>query len=60
MLYIDYGNEEEMAVSDLRQIIPKYTHLPAHAMPCALAHVSKISVGWQKSLMAEWLEQVSQ
>lgn len=34
--YVDYGNEQEVNVSDLRTITPELIKLPAQAMKCAL------------------------
>lgn len=34
--YVDYGNEQEVEVSDLRTITPELIRLPAQAMKCAL------------------------
>lgn len=34
--YVDYGNEQEVDVSDLRTITPELIRLPAQAMKCAL------------------------
>lgn len=34
--YVDYGNEQEVDVSDLRTITPELMRLPAQAMKCAL------------------------
>lgn len=34
--YVDYGNEQEVDVSDLRTITPELVKLPAQAMKCAL------------------------
>lgn len=38
--YVDYGNEQEVDVSDLRTITPELMRLPAQALKCAL----KVSV----------------
>ncbi|KAI8426044.1 hypothetical protein MSG28_005011 [Choristoneura fumiferana] len=34
--YVDYGNEQEVEVSDLRTITPELIQLPAQALKCAL------------------------
>lgn len=34
--YVDYGNEQEVEVSDLRTITPELIRLPAQAMKCGL------------------------
>ncbi|XP_037971215.2 maternal protein tudor isoform X2 [Plutella xylostella] len=34
--YVDYGNEQEISVSDLRTITPELIQLPAQALKCAL------------------------
>lgn len=34
--YVDYGNEQEVDMSDLRTITPELMRLPAQAMKCAL------------------------
>lgn len=34
--YVDYGNEQEVDISDLRAITPELIQLPAQAMKCAL------------------------
>lgn len=34
--YVDYGNEQEIDVSDLRTITPELIRLPAQALKCAL------------------------
>ncbi|CAF4926518.1 unnamed protein product [Pieris macdunnoughi] len=34
--YVDYGNEQEVAVADIRTITPDLIQLPAQAMKCAL------------------------
>ncbi|XP_047534824.1 maternal protein tudor-like isoform X1 [Vanessa atalanta] len=34
--YVDYGNEQQVDISDLRTITPELTRLPAQAMKCAL------------------------
>ena len=36
VVYVDYGNEQEVEVSDLRTITPELIKLPAQAMKCAL------------------------
>ncbi|XP_049706830.2 maternal protein tudor isoform X1 [Helicoverpa armigera] len=36
VVYVDYGNEQEVEVSDLRTITPDLIKLPAQAMKCAL------------------------
>ncbi|CAG4962766.1 unnamed protein product [Colias eurytheme] len=34
--YVDYGNEQEVAIADVRTITPDLIQLPAQAMKCAL------------------------
>lgn len=36
VVYVDYGNEQEVEVSDLRTITPDLIKLPAQALKCAL------------------------
>ncbi|CAH1638555.1 unnamed protein product [Spodoptera littoralis] len=36
VMYVDYGNEQEVEVSDLRTITPDLIRFPAQAMMCAL------------------------
>lgn len=43
VVYVDYGNEQEVEVSDLRTITPELIKLPAQAMKCALKVSSPIS-----------------
>lgn len=52
--YVDYGNEQEVDVSDLRTITPELMRLPAQAMKCAL----KVSASHIFFLMNELIHTV--
>ena len=41
VFYIDFGNSEECALEALRPLPEQFARLPAHAIPCALAEVTK-------------------
>ena len=36
LLYVDYGNEEEISISETRPIPSRFCHLPAQALYCSL------------------------
>lgn len=42
--YVDYGNEQEIEISDLRTITPDLIKLPAQALKCALKVIKKHSI----------------
>jgi len=41
--FVDYGNKEWVSCSDVRDIEPKYLHLPFQAIECVLANVADVS-----------------
>jgi hypothetical protein len=43
VFYVDYGNREWVSESDVRDIEPKYLHLPFQAIDCVLANVDDVS-----------------
>lgn len=43
VFYVDYGNKEWVSESDVREIEPKYLHLPFQAIDCVLANVDDVS-----------------
>lgn len=43
VFYVDYGNKEWVSESDIREIEPKYMHLPFQALDCVLANVDEVS-----------------
>ncbi|KAJ2943611.1 hypothetical protein O0L34_g16719 [Tuta absoluta] len=53
--YVDYGNEQEVDVSDLRTITPELIRLPAQAMKCALKGYENKPVETKSSNQLEML-----
>jgi hypothetical protein len=43
VFYVDYGNKEWVTESDIREIEPKYLHLPFQAIDCVLANVDDVA-----------------
>lgn len=43
VFYVDYGNKEWVSESDIREIEPKYLHLPFQVIDCVLANVDDVS-----------------
>ncbi|PNF43578.1 hypothetical protein B7P43_G03215 [Cryptotermes secundus] len=43
VFYVDYGNREWVSESDIREIEPRYLHLPFQAVECVLANVDEVS-----------------
>lgn len=49
--YIDYGNDEDMTIGDLRQLPEDLLGVPAHAIKCHLAYIKPVAKKWtQKAL----------
>ncbi|XP_026762848.2 maternal protein tudor-like isoform X1 [Galleria mellonella] len=53
--YVDYGNEQEIDVSDLRTITPDLIKLPAQAMKCALKGFESKPIETKTSNLLEML-----
>jgi hypothetical protein len=43
VFYVDYGNKEWVNECDIREIEPKYLHLPFQAIDCVLANVDDVT-----------------
>jgi hypothetical protein len=43
VFYVDYGNKDWVRESDIREIEPKYLHLPFQAIDCVLANVDDVA-----------------
>ncbi|XP_059053782.1 maternal protein tudor-like isoform X2 [Achroia grisella] len=53
--YVDYGNEQEVNISDLRTITPDLIRLPAQAMKCALKGFESKPIETKTSNLLEML-----
>jgi hypothetical protein len=47
VFYVDYGNREWVSKSDVRDIEPKYLHLPFQAIDCVLANVENVTESFE-------------
>ena len=42
LLFVDYGNEQEAAINEVRRIVPIFSRIPRLALPCGLRSVSLV------------------
>uniref|UniRef100_UPI00398E5330 tudor domain-containing protein 15 isoform X2 n=1 Tax=Pristiophorus japonicus TaxID=55135 RepID=UPI00398E5330 len=48
VFFVDFGNVEVVDFNAVKSLLPEYTHLPALAMNCSVAHVFPIEEVWTK------------
>ena len=57
VVFVDYGNSETILYSQVRKLDPKFTSLPAQAVPCCLAEVVPAgNVQWSPEANREFSE----
>ena len=54
--FVDYGNKEEVEVTELKQLTQEYCSLPAQAVKCSLHNVKPASATWQESDVEKFRE----
>ena len=43
VVFVDYGNWDRVALTDIRTLLPKFATLTAQAIPCSLTEVSRLN-----------------
>ncbi|XP_069742511.1 tudor domain-containing protein 15-like [Narcine bancroftii] len=48
VFFVDFGNVEVVEFTDVKSLLPQYTHLPALAMNCSTARIFPVEEVWTK------------
>lgn len=56
VFFVDYGNVEQVALSDIRCLTKETAEIPAQAISCRLYGLKPIKVSYQvnRSLIVDW------